>query len=292
MTVYLTVGVSASGKSSWARANAGDLDAVIVCRDDIRIMQGLQHGDDEQLVTDIQRRLIASSLASGKNVIIADTNIEARFRNKLIKFAHEHGHDAELVHCQISLDEAIRRDEARVERVGPEVIKRQFDRLQGQTFESHYPCPQYLPYRHTKGGFRRNVYVFDIDGTVADHTGIRSPYDETKVGLDRPKLDVLRTAEALEDAGYKVIFVSGRTDKCRIETLDWLRMNYVYGDDVALYMRRAGDVRPDWIVKNEIYDDKLIPHYNIIAAFDDRNQVVRHLRRRGITVFQVQDGDF
>jgi predicted kinase len=291
MTVYLTVGIAASGKSSWARDNAADLDAVIVCRDDIRIMQGLKHGDDEGLVTLIHRRLITGALAAGKNVIVADTNIEARFRNSLIKLAHEHGHDVEVVHFPVSLDVAIMRDEGRVDRVGPDVIRKQHSRLQGQTFELSYPVQRYEPYQHRGYTEKQGVYVFDIDGTVADHTGIRSPYDYSKVGQDRAKHDVIRVARMVADTGkFGVVFVSGRDGSCRPDTETWL--DYHYNMEYALYMRTAGDIRPDWIIKNEIYDEHLIPKYNIFGVFDDRNQVVRHLRARGITVFQVADGDF
>ena len=57
-------------------------------------------------------------------------------------------------------------------------------------------------------------------------------------------------------------------------------------------MRKKGDQRPDYVIKNEIYDAEIIPNYDVLAVFDDRDQVVRHLRKRGITVFQVAPGRF
>jgi hypothetical protein len=57
-------------------------------------------------------------------------------------------------------------------------------------------------------------------------------------------------------------------------------------------MRKTGDLRPDYGSKNEIYDREVIPRYNVRMVFDDREQVVTHLRLRGITVAQVAPGRF
>jgi hypothetical protein len=90
---------------------------------------------------------------------------------------------------------------------------------------------------------------------------------------------------------HKAIFVSGRENSCESDTRAWLN-HYFPPDRYQLYMRQAGDMRPDYIIKNEIYDEFIIPYYNITMVFDDRDQVVHHLRRRGITVAQVAPGRF
>ena len=296
--VCLTVGVPASGKSTWARQQiaAGGYDA-IVCRDDIRLMQGLKHGEDENLVTMVERALIEGLILEDKTIIVADTNINAKFRKQLIKFCHEHGADVVIKTFPIALDQAILWDAMRDAQVGAQVIVRMYNDLQGQDLRDEFlPVKSFEPYAHNYDDKREEAVVFDLDGTLARHHN-RSPYEEDKVKDDEPIVDVVDIAVALADK-FTILFVSGRTDGCFDDTADWiyqhtgLEVKPYVTKDAELHMRRKGDVRPDWEVKNEIYDREIIPRYNIRMVFDDRDQVVRHLRRRGITVAQVAPGRF
>jgi hypothetical protein len=60
----------------------------------------------------------------------------------------------------------------------------------------------------------------------------------------------------------------------------------------SLTMRKTGDRRPDYIVKRELFDTHIRNRYNVIVAFDDRQQVVNMYRDLGITVLQVAEGLF
>ena len=289
--VTLTVGIPASGKTTWARKEARERgNTVIVSRDDIRHAHGWRSGHSEDLVTRIHRAQIEAALLEGLDVIVADTNINRTFRNRLIKFCHEHGADVQIVRFEISLDEAVLRDSLRVEhKVGADVVHKFYNDLQGQqdVQDDFLPAPTYAPYEHTG---KRPVVVVDIDGTLA-HMKDRSPYDESRVGED--DFDWVVAAAVLGMAkvtGAHIIVLSGRTEDARYETERWLlRHNF---DAKALLMRKKGDQRPDYVIKNEIYDNEIIPNYDVLAVFDDRDQVVRHLRNRGIKVFQVAPGRF
>lgn len=294
-TAYLTVGAPASGKSTWARHAAVGLNAAIVCRDDIRIMQGLKHGQDEELVTKVSQALMEGLIAEGKDFIVADTNINQKFRKKLIKFLHQHGCDVELVVFDADLDTLILRDSTRDAKVGADVIVRMYNDLKGQTItleETFLPAPSYAKYEHHPR--RRDAIVCDIDGTLARHHN-RSPFDESKVFDDKPIPDVIGVLTSLAQ-DYYPIFVSGRTDGCRKDTEDWLLVHtgidVKNADEGVLHMRKSGDQRPDYVIKNEIYDENIIPFFNVVMALDDRDQVVHHVRARGITVAQVAPGRF
>lgn len=291
-TVILTVGIPASGKSTWARENAVDLNAAIVCRDDIRIMQGLKHGQDEELVTKVEHALIEGLISEGKDCIVADTNINKTFRNRLIKFCHQRGADVEIVVFDIGLDEAVLRDMVREDSVGADVIRKMHDSFKGQQIKSEFlPVQSFAKYESPSrfSSHLRSAIIVDIDGTVARHWN-RSPYDYSKVADDKAIEDVVEVVTALS-ADYVVVFVSGRDDSCENDTRDWLEYHMGLGD-APLFMRKSGDQRPDWIVKNEIYDEFVIQNFRIVMVFDDRDQVVHHLRRRGITVAQVAPGRF
>jgi predicted kinase len=296
MTVVLTIGIPASGKTTWARETANnDKNVVVTSRDDIRAAYGWKSGFDEGRVTRIQRSHMEAAFLDGFDVIVADTNLNPKFRKDLIKFCHQRGQDVVTKVFPISLDEAILRDSKRQSHmVGADVIKRFYDMYQQQKPEDEaFPVFEATPYSHGKGkDFREPAVVVDIDGTVARHVN-RSPYDESKVLDDEPIEDVVDVVGALSGL-YRLVFVSGRTDSCREDTIKWIQREFglIHGEDFELHMRQTGDQRPDYVIKTELYDEHVIPFYNIKMVFDDREQVVHHVRRRGITVAQVAPGRF
>lgn len=141
----------------------------------------------------------------------------------------------------------------------------------------------------------KNVYIVDIDGTVAYRNpnldgGERSPFDYNLVHTDLPNLDVIQVIKSLWESGSKLVFVTGRDDICFNQTYRWLVEHCP--PFVKLYMRKNGDMRPDEVVKREIYDKHIKFDYNVVGVFDDRNKVVKMWRELGLTCFQVAEGDF
>lgn len=146
------------------------------------------------------------------------------------------------------------------------------------------------------------VYLFDIDGTVADLSHrLRHTQDGKKdwpqffaeCDGDAPIPHMVELAKILRTSDNHVLFVSGRSDQVRKETLSWLR--YHVGANLGpldLYMRREGDHRPDNLVKAELLDQIVADGYEPIMAFDDRDQVVKMWRERGIPCAQVAEGAF
>lgn len=141
-------------------------------------------------------------------------------------------------------------------------------------------------------------YLFDIDGTVADLSH-RLPHIQktpkdwdsffAECHLDEPIEHICAVARMLSSQ-YPVVFVSGRSDQCRKQTLDWLVGESLW--DGYLYMRKEGDHRPDYQVKAELLAQLKADGLNPIMAFDDRNQVVEMWRANGIPCAQVADGNF
>jgi hypothetical protein len=144
---------------------------------------------------------------------------------------------------------------------------------------------------------KTQAVLCDIDGTIAlmgkgDPTR-RGPYDWARVGEDDPCAPVLDLVRILAQH-FTVLFVSGRDEVCRPETLKWLTDHGVLDlpDDGTLFMRHHKDNRRDDIVKREIYERDIAPHFDVAYVLDDRNQVVAMWRSLGLTVLQVADGDF
>jgi hypothetical protein len=113
----------------------------------------------------------------------------------------------------------------------------------------------------------------------------------TRVGEDTPNGPVIEAVRAMHAAGHRVIFCSGRSDDARPATERWLAGHVGVPYD-ALHMRRTGDNRRDSVVKGEIFDRKIRDRYHVVGVFDDRQQVVRMWRARGLPVFQVAEGNF
>lgn len=145
---------------------------------------------------------------------------------------------------------------------------------------------------------RRNCYVFDLDGTLADlshrlHHIQKEPKDWraffAEVGKDAP---IPHMIELWFDLAFNPprVIVSGRSDECRDATKRWL--DYHGLTPSALYMRKAGDHRPDYVVKRELLDQMRADGWEPIMAFDDRDQVVKMWRDAGIPCAQVAEGDF
>lgn len=143
------------------------------------------------------------------------------------------------------------------------------------------------------------IFLCDLDGTIADCSH-RLHFIEKKNWSaffaactdDKPIADVIWLIRLLHDAGQKIIYMSGRSDEVRHQTIEWLHTHHLPSG--PLYMRRHGDHRPDSLVKSELVDE-VIREYSrdqIAGIFDDRQQVVDMYRQRGFRVYQVAPGDF
>jgi phosphoglycolate phosphatase-like HAD superfamily hydrolase len=144
----------------------------------------------------------------------------------------------------------------------------------------------------------KDCYVFDIDGTLADashrlHHIARKPKDWRAFFAasadDKAIEHICDLARHLSKA-KPVVFVSGRSDEVREETEDWLERET--GLRGPLYMRNRRDRRPDYIVKAELLDRLQADGYRPIMAFDDRDQVVKMWRAKGVPCAQVAEGNF
>ena len=160
----------------------------------------------------------------------------------------------------------------------------------------------------------KDIIVCDLDGTLCDITHrlihvkpkTKKDWDAFFDGVidDKVNEPVLRVLQemTLGNCGCtygrprKIIFCSGRPERCRVDTVEWLRRAEEdrFDPDLEnyeLYMRKDGDYRSDVIVKQEILD-KHIDKERVLFVLDDRQSVVDMWRRNGLTCFQVAEGNF
>ncbi len=142
-----------------------------------------------------------------------------------------------------------------------------------------------------RGFERKSAWIVDLDGTLAVR-GDRDAFDWRRVGEDQPNLAVVIAVQAiaLHPAVDVILAISGRDERSRLATEIWMRSQNVPFEE--LIMRPAHDVRPDHIMKEHLYRDRIEPRYSVVGVLDDRDQVVAMWRRIGLPCFQVAAGDF
>ena len=295
LKLVILSGIPCSGKSTWAKQFVkGKTDWVIVNRDSFRLSRGdYWIPSQESYITKLEDTAIESALNAGLNVISDNTNLNPKTISKLKEIAEIYGAEVEEKFFHVSLKEAISRDLERDQKggisVGKKVIEDFYYKYIKDKKDTMYVDRPYLdkeddvnlPY----------CIICDIDGTVANMQG-RSPYDYSKVitdSMDHAIMDIVETLVTNID-NCELIFVSGRPDSCREDTVAWLEKMLVI--DYKLHMRKTGDSRKDSIIKEEIYNEYIKDNYNVLAVFDDRNQTVAKWRELGLLTFQVADGNF
>lgn len=144
----------------------------------------------------------------------------------------------------------------------------------------------------------KKVVIVDYDGTLSDGkhrlhllptkdlhlTESWSEFNRSSA-YDEPIRNTIDVINAMYEAGYAVIILTGRSDEVRQESINWLYNNGVLFTHII--MRRSFDNRKDTVIKEEVL--RAIGLENIVACWDDSPNVIAHLRGLGLTVYQVID---
>lgn len=282
--LIITRGLPGSGKSTWARQQEG---FKVIEKDDIRAdleKKGwLWSRENEKDVIHLQEAMIATNLKKGQNIIAADTNF-GKHEGRLKAIAEGLGAEfAVRDFTDVPLEVCLERNRNRTDKKPiPEQAIRDMYR---QFVEPN----QKVEKVEWVDGLPTCV-ICDLDGTLAIHVA-RGPYDEDKCNTDAVDKAVQEVLFAMSARGHEIIFVSGRKDRVRKLTEDWLADKADF-QDVHLLMRKSDDNRNDAIVKNEIFDQHIRGKYNVVCVLDDRDRVVKRWRELGLKCLQVNYGAF
>ena len=286
-------------KERWKRFNRDDLRGMV---DD-----HVWSKENELFIVEIQESLVKIALRSGYDVVLDNTHLVPQTIKKIHKVAEAFG-DVKVIEkgFNVSVNECLRRNALRegVARVPDKVIHDMarasgIDRGKKLTdCETYYP-PLVTCEKVVQDESLQKTIICDLDGTLAI-IGDRTPYDATDCDIkDAPNTPVIECVKAMYRHGYDIVFMSGREDKYRPETVrfieKWVRRGVASSDapiPYELYMRQTGDSRKDSIVKRELFDANVANKRNVVFVLDDRNQVVNFWRSIGLTCFQVNYGDF
>jgi len=238
-----------------------------------------KHNEEEVLgVRDI---LIENFLRRGFNVIVDDTNLDPKHAKRIKEMIGEMNEelfnvDIEEKFFDVPVYECIERDKLRGNKmVGEKVIIDMWKKY----LSSHVETPmQEMQVR---------CIIVDVDGTLA-YKCDRDIYDLSKVDGDIPNTRLIWIIRFLKE-GCRVFIMSGRDDSSKQVTEQWLTKNGVRYDDI--FMRKAGDMRPDYIVKKEMYEEHIKDRYEVMGVFDDRPSLIRMWKEQGLFVLDCNRQD-
>jgi hypothetical protein len=166
----------------------------------------------------------------------------------------------------------------------------------------------------------KKTVIFDLDGTLAiiekRKKISRKPdgrinweifFKPSNISLDQPNEPVVKIAQLFALDGYKIVILSGRSDRTFEATNSWLlKYNIPYdklimrpdkflkkGDKIADGNIATQDMRfmPDEVLKKNMLDTFLDVN-DIFLVVDDRDKVVKMWRSLGLKTFQVDYGNF
>ena len=141
------------------------------------------------------------------------------------------------------------------------------------------------------------IVIFDIDGTLADvseriHHVRRKPKNWNAffagIAQDKAIHAMVALCNMLYDAGVRIILCSGRNERHRPETVEWMARHGVRYHELIL--RRDSDMRSDVVVKREMLAG--IDREKILFVVEDRTRVVEMWRSEGLVCLQCAPGEF
>jgi len=286
--VYILKGLPASGKSTIAQEMIKDAQPNSIKRINKDLLRemfdfGAHTGKSEGFIILARNLLIDLALSEGMSVIVDDTNLnpvhETAIRNLVSNRNRTTAESTQVIVHEVhaTVEDCIARDLKRPNSVGEKVIKHMYNQ---------WLKPKWAPAEIDPTN--PDAIIVDLDGTVAEMVN-RSPYEWAKVGEDLPKTPILELIKSYYQAtGCEVIFLSARDGICYDDTYNWLLKNSGL-KEFQLHMRAKGDGRKDAIIKLELYNEYIKPHYNVKLVFDDRLSVCKLWHSLGLQLLRVGD---
>lgn len=316
--VFLTVGTIASGKTTWSKDLVSkDPTFYRVSRDDIRqSLFNYQKSGNEKIVIEQRDFAIKSILKSGLNLVIDETFLNKESIDRVLNVVKASGVTCEveekifLVSLQDSLERNSKRDlvipEDACRAFYKKAISQNLDKRKPRNWTFNADALKVTNSKYIPDKSLPKAILCDIDGTCSlfnkldksgnkmhmeyENTHFRNPYDASNAdndSINEPVRDVLLL---LREKNHKIIFVSGRKDLYKEQTVSFL--NKHIGGEYELLMRKSDDQRPDYVVKLEIFDNFIRNKYNVKLVLDDRKSLVDSWRAIGLSCWQVNEGNF
>lgn len=286
----ILIGIPGSGKSTYRKRQVTEKGATYTNMDEIRNFlktsgANLAKKEFENKVKEIKFQKLEELFKHDSSyVIVDDTHLSIKAITKVQTLAEKYGYTVEYKFMELSFN-VLKCHKNNMARGHSEHVPVAVIETMAEMFYNVYFTLKYKTC--TKGS--TSAIMCDLDGTLA-RMNTRSAFDWKRVGEDSIDTKVLELVKYYHSQGHKVIVCSGRDSVCWNETEQWLRKYNVPYD--MLLMRTENDIRPDSIVKLELYAKHIHGKYNVHVVLDDRNSVVTVWRGLGLKCLQVASGWF
>ena len=139
---------------------------------------------------------------------------------------------------------------------------------------------------------KKNIVICDIDGTIANNDHRQhllknfKDWDKffSQLHLDKPIYEIIDKVIGLNNKGKKIIFITGRPEKYREQTLKWLKNFFNF--NFCLIMRSDDDLRSKVLIKEELF--KLHFQQNeVFIVFENDQDLINLWKKLDLNVFQV-----
>lgn len=139
----------------------------------------------------------------------------------------------------------------------------------------------------------KNCMIFDIDGCLADPEHRMYMVDGTVGGnppnwdkffaaciYDDPHEGLCSLARMVSDSETHLILLTGRPERIRAQTSEWLKSQGIFYD--KLILRSNSDFRANWEYKEAELKKLKEEGFNVTMAVDDDPHIISMYRRNGI----------
>lgn len=138
----------------------------------------------------------------------------------------------------------------------------------------------------------KKIVICDIDGTIANNDHRQHFLKEkkdwdgffSKLHKDEPIFEIIDKVKALEKEGRRIIFLTGRPEKYRQQTEDWLKKYFTF--DLEILMRKDNDRRNKIEIKKELFETHL-SSLEIKVIFENDPELIFLWKKLGFIVFEV-----
>ena len=139
---------------------------------------------------------------------------------------------------------------------------------------------------------KQKLVLCDIDGTVANNDHRQNLLKEfndwdkffSLLKDDEPIQVIIEMVKQKVESNNHLIFLTGRPEKYREITEDWL--SRYFDDGFCLLMRKDGDLRNKIIVKEEIFNENF-KKKQIKACFENDPELIQLWQKLGLNVIDI-----
>ncbi len=236
-------------------------------------------------LTRVRDLLIGHLMDRGQNIVVDNTNLhpdrESEYRLLVEEFNATNTklkYEIEIKDfTNVPLSTCLKRNKERERKVPEFVIKK---------MHKDYIAP--FIKKPTQDGLLPKAIIVDIDGTIAD-INHRGPYEQTKVLLDKPIHAICDLVRLYAASGFIIIYLSGREEPCRNDTLTWLKKHQL--PEGLLLLNKKGEKRSSAITKLEIFNENILGKYYIYVVLEDRWKNIEAWNSIGLMTLMVGSDD-